>query len=309
MLRRLFLTLLLATAAFAADTFSGVARIVAIGDVHGDFDQFVTVLRSAGVINNKNGWTGGKTHLVQTGDVPDRGPDSRKVFDLLMNLEKQARRAGGQVHALIGNHDAMNVYGDLRYVTDAEYAAFRDSDSEARLEAFRKQEPETKVPLGYIEHRIAFQPGGKYGKWIAGHNAVVKINDTLFLHGGIGPKYAAMQLKQINETIQAELEDITKVQGGVAADPEGPLWYRGLAQGDETELTPHLDAVFKNFGVTSIVIGHTVTSSGTVTPRFGGRVLMIDAGMSKVYGSHQAVLVIEAGEVSAIEKGTKRKVR
>ena len=82
-------------------------RIVAVGDVHGGYEEFTAVLRMAGVIDAANRWTGGKTHLVQTGDIPDRGPDSRKAFDLLMTLEREAKKAGGQVHALIGNHEAM----------------------------------------------------------------------------------------------------------------------------------------------------------------------------------------------------------
>src|SRR5262245_33598569 len=122
--RRLVIGALIAAQTFAADVvFTGVERVVAVGDVHGDFGAFVGVLRAAGVIDQKNKWTGGKTHLVQTGDVPDRGADSRKVMDLLMDLEKQAPKAGGRVHALIGNHEAMNLYGDLRYVVPGEFAA------------------------------------------------------------------------------------------------------------------------------------------------------------------------------------------
>ena len=80
-----------------------------MGDVHGDFPQLIGVLRAAGVIDKKNKWSGGKTHLVQTGDVLDRGPDARKLLDFLITLEKQARSAGGAVHCLIGNHEAMNL--------------------------------------------------------------------------------------------------------------------------------------------------------------------------------------------------------
>ena len=111
----------------AQDSAVGVSRIVAVGDVHGDFAQFTTVLRQAGVIDAKNRWAGGQTHLVQAGDVPDRGPDSRQVMDLLMELTPQAEKAGGQVHALIGNHEAMRALGDLRYVSPGEYEAFRTS--------------------------------------------------------------------------------------------------------------------------------------------------------------------------------------
>ena len=132
----LFLTLPADWAVAGQDVWKGVERIVAIGDVHGDYEQFVALLDSAGLINAKQEWTGGKTHLVQTGDVLDRGPESRKVMDLLMRLEREARKAGGYVHALIGNHEAMNMYGDLRYVSPEEYAAFRDEKSEKKRDLF-----------------------------------------------------------------------------------------------------------------------------------------------------------------------------
>src|SRR5690349_13947042 len=131
--RRAFLAALfvcaLAPAARPQDTFENVQRIVAVGDVHGDYSQLVNVLQAAGVIDRKNKWTGGKTHLVQTGDVLDRGPDSRKAMDLLMELETQALKAGGRVHALLGNHETMNLYGDLRYVSKEEYASYTNGNS------------------------------------------------------------------------------------------------------------------------------------------------------------------------------------
>ena len=69
-------------------------------------------------------------HSVQTGDVPDRGADSRKVFDLLRRLTDEAAKAGGRVHALLGNHEVMRMMGDYRYVSQGEYAAFRSLNSE-----------------------------------------------------------------------------------------------------------------------------------------------------------------------------------
>src|SRR5579862_5908656 len=117
--------LALSFSAPAEDSWKGVGRIVAVGDVHGDLAQFTTVLRSAAVIDADSKWSGGKTHLVQVGDLLDRGPDSRKLIELLMSLEKQAHAAGGAVHCLIGNHEAMNLYGDLRYVSAADYATYQ----------------------------------------------------------------------------------------------------------------------------------------------------------------------------------------
>jgi Calcineurin-like phosphoesterase len=309
---------------FAEDVWTGVERVVAVGDVHGDFHQFTAILQSAALIDSRNRWIGGKTHLVQTGDVLDRGPHSRKVMDLLMELEKQARKAGGLVHALIGNHEAMNVYGDLRYVAPEEYTAFRDANSESVREQFFKQHVEelkttssdVKVdgdyrkkweanhPLGYFEQRVAFGPNGKYGKWIRSHNAVIRINDSLFLHGGISPKYASMSIRLINETVRAELEDFRKLKGGMAMDPDGPLWYRGLAEKEAAQLTPEVEAALGSFQCQRIVIGHTVTD-GTVIPRLSGKVVLIDAGMASFYGGRQACLLLEAGKATVLHRGQK----
>lgn len=311
------------------DTWESVARIVAVGDIHGDYEQFLAVLRSAGLIDSKEAWSGGNTHLVQTGDVLDRGPDSRKVLDLLMKLEKESRRAGGWVHCLIGNHEAMNVYGDLRYVSTGEYAAFRDRNSEklreelfqqhqeqikrksppdklpALDEAFRKKW-ESEHPLGYAEHRRELSPNGKYGKWIRSHNSVIKIGKILFLHGGIGPKYANLKIRGINDRVREELEDFTKLQGGIVMDSDGPLWYRGLAQASETPLEAHLSAILKAHDVERIVLGHT-PSDGAILPRFGGRVVLIDVGLSRVFDSRprMACLLIENGQPYALHRGVK----
>ncbi len=104
-------------------------RVVAVGDIHGAFDQFVAILRAAGLIDNRNRWSGRKAVLVQTGDVVDRGPDSRKAIDLLRKLEGEAQRAGGRVHALLGNHELMRLVSDWRYVSQGETEAFKNAES------------------------------------------------------------------------------------------------------------------------------------------------------------------------------------
>ena len=311
----------------AKDTWSGVERIVAVGDVHGDYEQFVRTLRAAGIIDQKNRWIGGKTHLVQTGDVPHRGPDSRKAMDLLMRLEKQAKKAKGFVHALIANHEAMSVYGDLRYVHPGEYKAFRVMSSGEVRDAYYKAHVERlqsnpgpegppafnasyrekwdqQFPLGYFEHRRQFAPNGKYGRWIRNHNAIIKINDILFLHGGIGPDYVALTISQINNQIRGELEDFSKLRGGMAINPEGPLWYRGLAQHDKESEEPHLQALLNQHGAKRIVMGHTIVAKA-VMPRFGGRAICIDVGMSQFYGGPPACLLIEGDQLFAIHRGKK----
>lgn len=319
-LLRLLCILSLAAAprlAWAQAVFEDVPRIVAVGDVHGDYEQLVTILRQAGVIDGRGKWTGGRTHLVQTGDVPDRGPDSRKVMDLFIALAPQALEAGGRVHPLVGNHEAMNVLGDLRYVHPGEYAAFKGKDSE-RLQrrAFtlfsdstRREDKDYRAqwlaahPLGWVEHRLAFEGDGRYGKWIRENNAVLKLNEFLFLHGGIGPRYVDSTLAALNDGVRSVLGSAeTPPRGNIAEDPEGPLWYRGLAIGGEDSLASHVDSVLRKFGVQHVVIGHSV-APGAIVPRFGGKVILIDVGLAAAYGGPAAALVIEGEKRYALHRG------
>lgn len=303
-------------AAVQQDIFSGVDRVVAVGDVHGGYDEVAGLLRAAGVIDARDRWSGGRTHLVQTGDLIDRGPDSRRVNDLVMRLEAEALKAGGRVHALLGNHEVMNVTGDLRYVSAAEFAAFATTRSaSARNRAYpaladpaRKDDPEyrrqwiVEHPDGWVEHRQAYSLQGPYGRWIGGRNTVVKINDYLFLHGGIGPSIVGLSIREINDRVRAEMRLSPVPADGLAVGRDGPLWYRGLAREPEDTLAPHVDAVLAAHGVSRIVVGHT-TTPGAVVPRLDGRVLLIDVGLSAYYGTRPACLVVEAGTAFALHRG------
>ena len=111
------------------DMKEAAPRLVAIGDVHGAYAQFVAVLRFAQLVDDKEHWSGGRTTFVQTGDLLDRGSDTRQVLELMMRLEGEAKKAGGKVVALLGNHEAMNLLGDLRYVSREEYKAYADKGS------------------------------------------------------------------------------------------------------------------------------------------------------------------------------------
>jgi len=204
--------------------------VVAIGDVHGDFDDFVTILQRAELVDAQHHWAGNKATLVQVGDLLDRGPKPREVIDLLMSLEKEAPKAGGRVVSLLGNHEMMNLMGDLRYVTAENYTSFADSNSaerqrsayqeyvkwrnsHAQLLAELPQPMElteadwmARHPPGFIEHREAFSPNGSYGKWLRGHSAVAKIGGVIFLHGGLHPDLANLKLDAINDRIQDEIK-------------------------------------------------------------------------------------------------------
>jgi hypothetical protein len=278
--------------------------VVAVGDIHGAFDNFVAILRAAEIIDNRNRWIGRRTVLVQTGDVLDRGPDSRKAIDLLRQLERDAQRAGGRVVSLLGNHELMRLRSDLRFVSPGEVEAFRNGDSaqfrEQVLTALNEQAARTakaegrrhdaatyreqllkELPLGMIELRQAFGQQGDYGKWVRERPAVARINGVLFLHGGISPEIAPLGCEGINSVVSKELAGLPAPEPGaslMSANETGPLWYRGLALRTEEDLAPVLPAILEQMKARAIVIGHS-TVPGRIVTRLNGRIVLIDTGM------------------------------
>jgi hypothetical protein len=296
-------------------------RIVAVGDLHGDFAAWQAIARNAGMMDAKGHWAGGRTVLVQLGDVTDRWADSLKIIRSLQQLQREASRKGGKVYVVLGNHEAMNLLGDNRYTTAGEYAAFVDSQSAARRDrvyeanraqleaAYRAQTPAitpeqvrakwmSEHPLGWVEHRLAWSPSGELGKWAAKSPAVLKIGNILFAHGGISAEYARQPLDAVNKRVAAAMAAADESPASVLTDPLGPLWYRGLVGADadaqavraaakppSPPLTPQqeLDAVLSAYGAQRLVIGHTPSLKG-IQISADGRVARIDTGNSRFYG-------------------------
>jgi len=280
-------------------------RIVAIGDVHGAYTQFVAILRAAGLIDQRDRWVGQKTVFVQTGDILDRGPDSRKAIDLIRRLERDAQRAGGRVYPLLGNHELMRLIDDWRYVSAGELDGFKNGDSidlrdraiaifgaEAEKQAKAADKPWDAeayrqrfikdIPLGYLEMKQAFGPMGDYGKWVRARPAVARINGIVFMHGGVSSAVAPLGCEGINQAVRKDLASLPvpleQVPMLFSASETGPLWYRGLATDSEETLAPTLETIMMQMGARGFVIGHT-TSPNRIVTRFGGRVIQIDSGM------------------------------
>lgn len=221
--------------------FDGVDRVVGVADIHGAFEPLVATLRNAGVIDDQRAWSGGASHLVIVGDILDRGPDSRDAMDLLMQLEGQAEAAGGKVHVLIGNHEAMNLVGDLRYVSKDEFAAFIEEESAAERErwladyAAKKSEAgevsnglrsefDERFPPGFFGHRQAFAAAGRYGSWLLTKPVVVVIDGTAFVHGGLSPMIADIGLEGVNQRLRGEMvEYVQKLEILYAAGVLSPM--------------------------------------------------------------------------------------
>jgi hypothetical protein len=281
-------------------------RVVAVGDVHGAYDSFVAILRAAGIVDARDRWAGGRAVFIQTGDVLDRGADSRKVLDLLRRLERDAPRAGGRVLPLLGNHELMRLLGDWRYVSAGELRAFRRADSEELRELAYRQALEAakarataakaafdeaayrtrfleEIPLGFLEMRQAFDVKGDYGPWMRARPAIAMVNGIAFLHGGVSDTVAPLGCDGINRAVAKELASLPTAPEAIttllAARETGPLWYRGLAQEPEGTFEPTLTTILTQLRARAIVVGHTPVLPGRIATRFGGRVVQIDAGM------------------------------
>jgi len=214
-------------------TAAAQTRIVAIGDVHGALPEFETILKQTGLIDARRGasggWAGGRSVLVQTGDVVDRGPKTRACLDLLMALERSAERQNGKVIALLGNHEVMAMTGDLRYVSPEDYQSFATGRSEKiREDAYREYlnfvssqslQPGDALPAGQIsrekwmaehppgffERRDAFGPLGAYGRWLRKHDVAYQSGDVAFVHGGLSPNFTFRDISDLNEQMRAAL--------------------------------------------------------------------------------------------------------
>lgn len=228
-------------------------RIVAFADVHGAASELRALLLALTLIDESGNWTGGRTRLVSLGDLLDRGPDSRAVMDLLMKLEAQAGAAGGAVHLVLGNHELMNMTGDLRYVSSAEYAAFKDDeDPEERASAYREfraaLEAEAaaadaaeqvdvraafneKFPPGYFAHRAAFAPEGTYGAWLLAKPQILELDGIAFVHGGLSSAFVEQPFEAYNASAQAELRALLDTGHRLVETGSLPPW-QDLATGN-----------------------------------------------------------------------------
>jgi hypothetical protein len=164
-------------------------------------------------------------------------------------------------------------------------------------------------PLGWVEHKLAWSPSGELGRWATRNPAIIKIGDTLFVHGGISAEYAKLPLAEVNRRVQAAMAAGDGSPSTILEDPLGPLWSRGLVMRDPDaehvraqlapnapQLTPdqELNAVLAAYGASRIVVGHTPDLKG-IEPLYGGRLARVDTGNSRAYGGPLSWLEIVGG--------------
>ena len=257
-------------------------RIIAIGDVHGDFGAFQGALMLAGLIDNEFHWTGGSTILVQTGDIFDRGDDEREIWEALDGLETEAENAGGEVIRLNGNHEILQAQGDFRYVTEGgmeDYNEFSEGQVSGR--------------------QVAFHPGGPWAREMADNKIIVVIDGNVFVHAGVLMSHVHYGIDRINRETSQWLRGEGEMPI-ILTGENSPIWTRVYSNPMLAGSCDVLNTVLDEMGAERMIVGHTVQRTG-ITGACDGREWRIDVGMADAYGGPIEVLEIIGDEVRVLQ--------
>ena len=253
------------------------SRVFVIGDIHGQYERMIKMLISCGVVDKDLHWAWGDGHLVFIGDILDRGEGVMEALWLIYNLEREAEMSNGKVHLLIGNHEAMIIKNDIRYIANKYYSLTSNLD---------------------IDYYSLFSENTIMGRWLRSKNVVEIIGNTLFIHAGISPELADMDLsiEEINKTFREYLNDdidrlnqerINFLRGNL-----GPVWYRGYIKSgsgyDEIEQFK-LDNILNQYSVRYAVVGHTEVDE--ILPLKNGKVVPVNIPLADESIIEQALLI------------------
>ena len=261
-------------------------RIVAVGDLHGDVRALGAIARAAGLMDDGGSWIGEHAHFVLMGDLMG-GADSRLLLNAVMRLEREARRAGGRVHALLGNHDLLPAAGRFGKLTRRERRTYRKSD---------------------------FRGDGPYAEWLRGRPTILKIGETVFVHAGLDRRVLDTDPIDLNAHVRAW---IAYRQGKGPKPPqatkwtvdedEGPMWTRAFkARRDRPKDAPSkktLRAILDRLGAERLVLGHSPTRDGSIVldhPYYGTSVILVDTRISDDERGRLGALVLERDTTSVL---------
>ena len=300
-------------------------RVIAIGDLNGAYDVLLDLLRGTGLVNRRLEWSGKGDELVQMGDLFNRGGGAAVALRLLLELQRQARKAGGKVTILLGNHEVMTALRHEGYCTEEEYLSFASAAERrawparvkramwrlirqrpggivlpiaARLEAWKIEH----VP-GRAELRRALGPRATLGRALRTLPVAYVTAQTLFVHGGLVPSWARIGLEGLNQQAQecwaaARINLWSLPKKCLFRNPTGPLWDRSLVAGGP-EARRELGETLALVGAQRMVVGHSQTASlprgrkGRILVTAAGRLIDVDVGLSSQERSASAALIIE----------------
>jgi len=237
------------------------ARIIAIGDVHGGFNELHHALKISGCADDKGRWTGGDTVVVQMGDFLDRGSDESRSIEMLRDLRVQAKEAGGDVITLLGNHEIMNADLDFSYAPDIySFDSWHDKFNMAE---------KIQTVLKGKRAQLMQRGKGKLAMLMSTMPIVVQIGENVFVHGGLTPETISHGIDELNQDVAKWLRKDTDVKPWLLDPvPKGgrtvsPLWERvyGMPIVPETALS-NLDGMLDKLDAKRMVVGHTPQKYG-----------------------------------------------
>ncbi len=240
-------------------------KILVLSDPHGDLHSFISILKAQKVIDEDYNWTFGKNQLVVIGDVFDRGEDVTAIFWLLYKLQQEALAAGGRSLFLLGNHEEMELRGNVRYAKD-KYKNLADTLN--------------------LKYKDLYGPSSELGEWLRTCNLIEVIGDNLFVHAGLSLEFLARgeSIAEINEAASRGLflskearENASPLSAFIFNVRTGPFWYRGMVKPDEkfpALSNANLKRMLKKYQVQRIFVGHTIFKE--VTPFMNGRVIAVN---------------------------------
>ncbi|CBZ27114.1 putative Serine-threonin protein phosphatase [Leishmania mexicana MHOM/GT/2001/U1103] len=275
-----FYLLLLSCPAHCERKLVEVHRIIAVGDVHGDADNFLRILRIAnliedsvtgasGVLDNPPRWkysmsptngTAVRTTLVQVGDLIDRGEQDLQVLNIAISLQEQTAQSGSQdeVVLLIGNHELLNIQGHYHYVNKNNYGGFLSKA--LRAEGMRAT--------------------GAFGQYIVDNFKAGHLDEgVLFVHAGIETSMKIKDVEALNTDVREALRQ--GIFRHSLLGSSGPLWTRKMIIESMSGECSDVRAALKQLNATRVVVGHTAQESGHIGQHCDGQVLAIDVGMSR----------------------------
>jgi hypothetical protein len=246
-----------------AEEYKMPAKIFVISDIHANFKGFKSILKGAGVIDDKLSWKFGKGHFVIDGDIFDRGENPTECLWLIYKLEHEAEKAGGKVHYILGNHELMNMANDIRYVNK-------------RILRF--------YPSMEKEYKNLFNTETELGRWLRSKNVIEKIGSYIFVHAGLSPALdsSGLKINDINKIVRSCIglaKD--KISGRdekiVSSGKIGPYWFRGLVLNPIPEA--NLNLILNHFKADRIIVGHTIIDN--ISSFYGGKVVAINEDHQK----------------------------
>lgn len=293
-------------------------RIISVGDLHGNFTQASALLFDLGFMDENGGWVGGRDVLVQTGDVVDRGPDTREIYEALFRLQDEAPTHGGEVILLLGNHEIMNMQGDFRYTSSEDMAKLGGSNA---------------------SRKVAFSSTGWPGKELRERGkAIARVGESygieqsvVYAHAGVLPEVAEafrakgprlesrkgadghsslldagqQTISTMNEVVRVSLSGLSEhnftegTNRALIFHDAGPLWTRRHALSPDIGVVcEELEKSLHALRAARMIVGHTPQTDGKVHHRCDGRLVLGDTLISQ--GNPSAVEVGSAGEAFAL---------